>query len=103
MEFVRGHAAVTAAATSIVVFNGVAMPTDLDDETLDVTAARLGHQLVLEASAQLVELHHRVLAVLGEDGASLEGRLRLLHGEIKEIQFKYCIVSIISNCFHYLK
>lgn len=53
------------------------MPTDLDNEALDVAAAGLGHQVVLEAAAQLVQLHNGVLAVLGEEGASQEASLSL--------------------------
>ena len=54
-----------------VPLTGVERLTHLHDEALVVATARLGRELVAEAAPLLVQLHHRVLAVLGEDGAVL--------------------------------
>ena len=54
------------------------LPIDLHlhDEALVVAAARLRDQLVLESAALLVQLHHRVLAVFGQDRSLLTSSLR---------------------------
>lgn len=50
----------------------------LHHEALVVAAARLGDELVLQPAPLLVQLHHRVLAVLGQDWSLL---LHILQAE----------------------